>query len=107
MQQATVHLHKLGVINVQLVTGALNTGYTQRAPYNVIIVNGAVAEVPTVLTDQLAEGGRLMVVVRTRGTATGKARLYTKRHGQVTWDELFDASTPYLPGFEPKPGFKF
>ncbi|MBI1272789.1 MAG: methyltransferase domain-containing protein [Alphaproteobacteria bacterium] len=107
LQQAATHLNKFGIHNVQLTPGNLTEGYAGRAPYNVIIVNGAVAGVPEALMAQLAEGGRLMAVVCTGKTGTGKARRYEKHHGQISSRELFDANSPYLPGFEPRSGFTF
>jgi len=73
--------------------------------YQVIVVEGAVTEVPAAWCAALAEGGRLAVIVR-RGPM-GKARLYEKRDGQIVWRETFDAAAPFLPGFEPKAQFAF
>jgi protein-L-isoaspartate(D-aspartate) O-methyltransferase len=100
-------LRQLGVNNVQLVSAPIVEGYAARAPYSVMLVMGAVSKVSPAMFDQLAEGGRLMVVVRERDTITGKACRFEKRHGQISVRELFDANTPYLPGFAPKTEFTF
>lgn len=60
---------------------------------------------PGVLLDQLAEGGRLVCVVRTEGI--GVAHVYTRVNGAIGHRPLFDAATPTLPGFEPKKEFAF
>lgn len=73
--------------------------------YDVIVCEGAVTEVPAAWTAALADGGRMGVVLR-QG-AVGKARLYSRGEGPVAWREVFDATPPYLPGFEPKPQFAF
>ena len=96
----------LGVDNAAVVTGPLAEGYAKQAPYNVILVGGAVPEVPAALIDQLAEGGRLLTILRPSG-AVGHAALMLRRHGQVSTRVLFDAAVPALPGFERKPGFVF
>jgi protein-L-isoaspartate(D-aspartate) O-methyltransferase len=75
------------------------------ARYDVIVCEGAVAELPAAWTAALAEGGRLGVVLRQ--SAVGKVRLYCRREGNVAWREVFDATPPYLPGFEPKTHFAF
>lgn len=80
---------------------ALNPG----ARYDVIVTEGAVAEIPAAWTEALAEGGRLGVVLR-QGPV-GKARLYTCCEGHAVWREVFDSTPPYLPGFEPKAQFAF
>jgi protein-L-isoaspartate(D-aspartate) O-methyltransferase len=96
----------LGVDNAAVVTGPLAEGYAKQAPYDVILVGGAVPEVSAALIDQLAEGGRLLTILRPPG-AVGHAALMLRRHGQVSTRVLFDAAVPALPGFERKPGFVF
>ena len=54
---ASGNLERLSVDNVAVVAGNLTQGYATEAPYDVIVINGAVAEVPATLVDQLAEGG--------------------------------------------------
>ncbi len=75
------------------------------AAYDVIITEGAVDDVPAAWTSALAEGGRLGVVQRSG--PVGKARLYTCCEGRCAWREVFDATPPYLAGFEPKSQFAF
>jgi protein-L-isoaspartate(D-aspartate) O-methyltransferase len=75
------------------------------ARYDVIVSEGAVSDAPAAWTNALAEGGRLGLVVR--DGPVGKARLYTRLQGDVAWREIFDATPPYLAGFEPKPEFAF
>ncbi|KPF86005.1 protein-L-isoaspartate O-methyltransferase [alpha proteobacterium AAP38] len=95
-----------GVDNAAVMHGPLNAGWAKQAPYNVIIVQGAVAAVPPALLDQLAEGGRLLAVVLPE-SGQGVARLYLKTGGQVSSRILFDASAALLPGFEAKADFQF
>ena len=76
-----------------------------KGQYHVIVVEGAVDEVPGAWCAALAEGGRMAVVVR-RGPM-GKAHLYERANGQIVWREVFDAAAPFLPGFEPKAQFAF
>lgn len=103
---ANRNLSDLGIDNAVVVEGALGAGYAKQAPYNVILVQGTVAEVPAVLADQLAEGGRLVTIVRDRA-GIGRATLVQRSGGVVSGRVLFDASVPALPGFEPEPGFVF
>ncbi len=73
--------------------------------YDVIIVEGAVAKAPAAWTAALAQGGRLGVVERS-GPA-GKATLYVRAEDGVGARPVFEATPPYLAGFEPVPGFAF
>ncbi|OSQ37767.1 protein-L-isoaspartate O-methyltransferase [Thalassospira mesophila] len=92
--------------NVIVVEGDAVTGYAKQSPYNIIMFDGAVAEVPQAILAQLAEGGRLLAVVREEGKV-GIARLYEREHGVIGHRDLFDAYVPYLPGFEPIESFVF
>lgn len=92
--------------NVIVVEGDMATGYAKQVPYNVIIFDGAVADVPATILDQVSDGGRLLAVVREPGKV-GVARLYERENGVIGHRDLFDANIPYLPGFEPAERFVF
>ncbi|WP_114391572.1 protein-L-isoaspartate O-methyltransferase family protein [Oleisolibacter albus] len=104
--QATAAFQANGVDNALIMQGPLAAGWAKQAPYNVIVLEGAVTEVPQVLLDQLAEGGRLVCVLG--GDAqVGTARLFQKLDGVVSGRTLFDATVRALPGFERAPAFQF
>ncbi len=102
-------LLQLGVDNAVVVEGALTDGYPAQAPYQVILLGGAVAAVPSAIIDQLGEGGRLVTVVAPDlgRPAMATATLFSRIRGQIASRPLFDAGTPLLPGFEPQPTFEF
>mgnify|MGYP003571026393 CR=1 FL=1 len=104
VRRATETLAGLGIANVAVVEGELAQGIPDQGPFDVIILEGAVAEVPETLLDQLAEGGRLMTVLREGGI--GKLIIFT-RVGGIGRRTIFDAATPVLPGFEKKKSFVF
>jgi protein-L-isoaspartate(D-aspartate) O-methyltransferase len=99
-------LGKLEIDNAVVVESRLTEGYPKQAPYNVILLDGAVAEVPTAIADQLAEGGRLVTVV-SAGPGLGRATLMRRDRGVISSRVLYDAAVPVLPGFEAEPGFVF
>ncbi len=103
--QAAATLAELGCGNVEVVAGALRDGQPARAPFDVILINGSVEEVPQALLDQLAEDGRL-VVVQGHGNA-GIACLFLKTTGAVTGRRAFNAAIKPLPGFERTRVFEF
>lgn len=104
-QQATQTLGALGIDTVAVIAGALDNGCPDQAPFDVILFDGAVPEIPETIASQLAEGGRLVAVVA--GSRIGKASLMTRRRGVLTSREVFDAGTPILPGFQRKSAFVF
>jgi protein-L-isoaspartate(D-aspartate) O-methyltransferase len=73
--------------------------------FDLVIVEGAVAAVPTGWTEALAVGGRLGVVER-KGPV-GKAMIYVRAEDGVGGRAAFDATPPWLAGFEPVHGFAF
>jgi protein-L-isoaspartate(D-aspartate) O-methyltransferase len=98
-------LKSTGAGNVTIVEGSLEDGYPQNAPYDVILVEGAVDEVPEALFRQLAEAGRL-VAVTGEGNA-GIARICVKEGGVVSCRRAFNAAIRPLPGFQRAPAFQF
>lgn len=97
----------LGLAGVQWVVGKLEQGAPGPAPYDVILIEGAVRQVPQAIFDQLAEGGRLAVIVAGAAGAMGVAQIFVKDGGVTSGRPLFEAGTPLLPGFAPPPRFTF
>lgn len=102
---ATATLAELGVANVAVMQGKLSAGWGAEAPYDLILLNGAVDEVPAILLDQIKEGGRLIAVVGHGGA--GRACVFTKVSGMVSERVAFNAAVPPLPGFKAAPRFTF
>ena len=71
-----------------------------------IFFAGAVAAIPAEIAAQLAEGGRMVAVLRP-DAGPGRATVTTRTGGILASRVIFDASTPLLPGFAPKPAFVF
>jgi protein-L-isoaspartate(D-aspartate) O-methyltransferase len=99
-------LASVGATSVAVREGPLEAGWPDQAPYDLILVGGAVGLVPDALAAQLAEGGRLVAVVKD-APGLGKATLFMKARGAVSKRVLFDAGTMPLPGFVAEPGFVF
>lgn len=101
----SANIDALGLDNVAVIEGSLAAGCPKQAPFDVILFEGAVHDVPAAIADQLAEGGRLLAVLDKGGA--GQAVLMMRRHGALSRRVLFDAATPLLPGFAPQPTFVF
>ncbi len=94
-----------GADNAVVHQGPLIDGAAQHGPYDVIIVEGGVADVPEALVAQLKEGGRIAAIFMSG--PLGEVRVGYKRAGQMSWRLAFNATAPYLPGFEPEMSFTF
>jgi protein-L-isoaspartate(D-aspartate) O-methyltransferase len=106
LHRATALLAELGVDTVALIEGALAAGDKAHGPYDVIVIEGAVARIPEALSAQLAEGGRLLAVIARPG-AVPQATLSLKVGNSVSTLPLFEAAASLLPGFAEHPGFVF
>lgn len=105
------NLAALGIGNVQLYEAPLAAGWRGGAPYDVILITGGVAEIPAAISDQLAEGGRLVTVAEAPAGAGnsryGQAVLMTRAEGRVSSRPVFDATVQPLPGFARDAAFVF
>jgi protein-L-isoaspartate(D-aspartate) O-methyltransferase len=102
-------LRRLGIGNADIVEGPLAAGHKAGAPYDVILLNGRVPELPEALSGQLKEGGRLAAVLPAGANAgsQGRAYLFVKVGGEASGVPHFDAGARPLPGFAPAPVFTF
>jgi len=94
------------IASVTYVEEKLTLGHRQRSPYDVILFAGAVSAIPVEISGQLAEGGRMAVVLRPQ-VGVGRATLATRTGEVLAQRVMFDAATPLLPGFVAKPAFVF
>ena len=92
-----------GADNVVVHTGPLTDGAVQHGPYDAILIQGGVEQVPAGLLDQLKEGGRIGCLFMEG--ALGIARIGYKIDGDITWRFAFNASAPVLPGFAKEVAF--
>ena len=86
-----------------MVVGELTAGWAGKAPYDAIVLQGAVPDVPETLFDQLKDGGCLVAVVIEDGL--GKATIWRRLGRSVDAWTAFDAAAPAPPGFERAPVF--
>ena len=102
-EQARANLAALALGNASVVVGELTAGWADKAPYDVIVLQGAVSAAPEALFDQLKDGGRLVAVVVEDGL--GKATIWRRLGRSIDAWAAFDAAAPVLPGFERAPVF--
>ena len=101
--EAQMILTEHGVDNASVECRALVAGTPTCAPFDIIIIEGAVEVLPPALIDQLKDGGRIGCVFAEG--ALGVARIGHKDQGRIDWRYAFNASAPVLPGFARASGF--
>ncbi|HLH11334.1 MAG TPA: protein-L-isoaspartate O-methyltransferase [Methylovirgula sp.] len=103
------NLSTLG-LSVPVFSNALPDGVTERAPFDLILVNGAVEGHLEGLFAQLRDGGRLATFLRAPSDpdlAACHAIRFEKIAGQISSRVLFDAPAPLLAPFREQPQFVF
>lgn len=94
-----------GIANVEVVEGPLAGGARNRAPFDLIIIDGAIAGAPDEMFDQISERGRIACVEGTGAAAS--AKVYLKDGPVVSARRAFTLALPSLGEFERKPAFAF
>jgi protein-L-isoaspartate(D-aspartate) O-methyltransferase len=88
-EHAAATLARMGFTNVQVAVADGSRGWPDEAPYNIILVACAAAEVPRPLIDQLADGGRLVIPVGLASREPQDLRVYTRRGEDISFRSLF------------------
>ena len=104
-QQAETVISDLGYDNVAMISGNLKEGVPTQGPYDVILIEGTVGEVPQTLLDQLKDGGKLITVEGNSRRAEAIKILRTGNH--FSRMSAFDTNAPILPEFIKEDGFVF
>jgi protein-L-isoaspartate(D-aspartate) O-methyltransferase len=93
--------------SVTLVSGPLASGWAAGAPYDLILIDGAVPAVPAGIASQLNKDvGRLVTIIH-EGDHAGHAVQIEPTPAGVSVHALFDCLCPVLPGFAVAPAFEF
>jgi protein-L-isoaspartate(D-aspartate) O-methyltransferase len=90
---------------VTIAEGPLNQGWAAAAPYDLIVIDGAVEQIPAALVDQLGRGGRLAAGL----IEDGVTRLIIGRKAGTGFGHsaFADAEAAPLPGFAKPAAFTF
>jgi protein-L-isoaspartate(D-aspartate) O-methyltransferase len=92
-------------LGVDVVEGPLEEGWKSRAPYHLILIDGAVEHIPEAIIDQLTDHGRLGVALIDRGIC----RLAVGRRAGNGFGlhTMADSGAAALPGFSKPRTFTF
>jgi protein-L-isoaspartate(D-aspartate) O-methyltransferase len=102
--QARVKLADTGATNVRVEHAALD-GSGQHEQYDVVVVEGAVGQVPEKLLSLLKDGGRLVALVQDGGTPS--ARIFVRSGDEITHRIEFNTSLPPLASVASSESFVF
>lgn len=85
-EAARRNLADVGINNVEVVVGDGWEGYAPGAPFDAIVVSAAAGSVPEALSQQLRDGGRLVIPVKRR--RSDDVLLFVKRGGALEESRL-------------------
>lgn len=97
--------HAAKANGISVVVGPLESGHAGGAPYDLLIIDGAVDHVPQDLVDQLREGGRCGAGLRDGGVT--RLAVGTKSGNAIGFFTIADAGLGLLPGFASPRTFRF
>lgn len=101
--EAEKRLAEAGAYNVAALHGELTKGAPKQGPYDAIIIEGAVEEVPSEILDQLKDGGRITALFME--STLGVVRIGHNVNGRVNWRYAFNAHAPLLKSLSKTRGF--
>ena len=90
---------------LKITEGNLEAGHKTGAPYDIILIDGAVEHIPDTITSQLADGGRLGAALSDRGVT--RLIVGRKAGGAFGYLSIGDAGVAALPGFTRPRTFTF
>ena len=98
-------IKKNNINNVVFIKNEIVKGYNEQSPFNAIIIEGAIQEVPGNILNQLDEGGRLFAIVQDEEICS--AKLFIKNGNSIREQKLFNCTMPVLSMFKKKNSFSF
>lgn len=107
IQKAENNLAQLEITNTVLFKERLQEGYSKEAPYNAILIDGGVSDVPSSILNQLADDGKLVSIYRSENTVVGEASIWMRSGKKFSRTCLFNAQVPTLEEFKEKQEFLF
>ena len=98
-------VRKNGIDNVVFINNAMKEGCSEQGPFNAIIIEGAIDEVPPKILNQLEHNGRLIAMIN--DNEISNVIEYQKKNNTFTERFLFNCSAPKLKSFDKRKSFSF
>ena len=98
-------IKKNGIDNIMFINNTMIDGCADQGPFNAIIIEGVIDEVPEKILNQLDQNGRLIAMINDEGIS--KVIEYQKINNTFTSRFLFSCTAPKLKSFEKRKLFSF
>ncbi len=94
-----------GVDNAIVARGPLDEGAAKHGPYDVVIIEGGIEQLPPTLESQIKDGGRICAIF-IDGTR-GQCRVGVRGGDTIAWRYAFDSKAPVIAAFNAAQAFVF
>lgn len=98
-------VRKNGIDNIVFINSTMKEGCSEQGPFNAIIIEGAIDEVPPKILNQLEHNGRLIAMIN--DNEISNVIEYQKKNNTFTERFLFNCSAPKLKSFDKRKSFSF
>ena len=98
-------IKKNGIDNIVFINNAMIEGCSEQGPFNAIIIEGAIDEVPPKILNQLEDNGRLIAMINNKGVSN--VIEYKKKNNIFIDRFLFSCTAPKLKCFDKRKSFSF
>ena len=98
-------IKNIGIDNIVFINNKMIEGCSDQGPFNAIIIEGAIDEVPPKILNQLEHNGRLIAMINDNGISN--VIEYQKKNNTFTERFLFSCSAPKLKSFDKRKSFSF
>lgn len=89
------HLYDLGY-HIELHQSTLDQGWPKGAPYDIIIIQGAMKSVPAGLVSQLKDGGKMALFLKSSDDDLARGTLVQKSRKSLTQTTRFEHDAPFI-----------
>lgn len=94
-------------VNIKMLEGAPESGCSEHGPYDKILLDAPVEEIPQEIVNQVINGGLLGAVVKQADTGVLTATVYKKVGGTLFEEHLFETTGSVLDNFKAEERFVF
>jgi protein-L-isoaspartate(D-aspartate) O-methyltransferase len=98
-------IKKNGIDNIVFINNPMIEGCSEQGPFNAIIIEGAIDEVPPKILNQLEDNGRLIAMINNKGVSN--VIEYKKKNNIFIDRFLFSCTAPKLKCFDKRKSFSF
>ena len=100
VKKANKNLSDISCHNCSVYFSKLSDGLKKNCPFDKIIIEGAVENIPSKIIEQIKDGGEIFSIFKNDNSSVGQFMVGLKVDGQISYRHLFDANAKILNDFK-------